>query len=186
LLGTDTIALFTNQLRENIGVRYGNKEVTPGGKALKFYASVRIDVRKSSDEDAYKLEQHQTKVRIAKNKLAPPFGVGGFRIDPKTGIIPAYSMVEPAVELEIIKHEKGKGAKPFEYNGQIWKSENMLIRSIVKDKDLSNELINAIYTKLDERAMNAPVADVSVPDEDIDILEEPLPDEESPSETDED
>lgn len=143
LLKTETIALFTNQIRDKIGVRYGNPETTPGGKALKFYASVRLDVRKASDEDAYKMGHHITKVRVAKNKVAPPFGVGHFRIDPTKGVVKSHSILEAALELKVINHSKG--SKKYEYKGKEWTFEARLVKAIDEDEALQKDLMDDIY-----------------------------------------
>ncbi len=73
---TNAVAIFINQLREKVGVMYGNPEVTTGGKALKFYASVRIDIRKGEQlKDGIEIIGNRTKIKIVKNKVAPPFKV---------------------------------------------------------------------------------------------------------------
>lgn len=163
LLKTDTIAMFTNQMREKIGVKYGNPATTTGGKALKFYASVRIEVSKTSDDDAYKKEQHHAKVRIAKNKLAPPFGVGYFRIDPKVGILKSYSIAEPAVELEVVKHESG--GKTYEYNGKSWTGMSRFLNALEGDENLQREISEAIYAKMAENTVSMPTPSVIIDEE---------------------
>ncbi len=97
-------AIFINQLREKIGVMYGNPETTPGGRALKFYASVRIDVRKGEviKEDGEMVGTH-TKVKIVKNKVAPPFKTAEFDIMYGTGISHTGEIVDAGVELGIVK-----------------------------------------------------------------------------------
>ncbi len=97
-------AIFINQLREKIGVMYGNPETTPGGRALKFYASVRIDVRKGEviKEDGELVGTH-TKVKIVKNKVAPPFKTAEFDIMYGTGISHTGEIVDAGVELGVLK-----------------------------------------------------------------------------------
>ncbi len=97
-------AIFINQLREKIGVMYGNPETTPGGRALKFYASVRIDVRKGETiKEGNELIGTHTKVKIVKNKVAPPFKTAEFDIMYGTGISHTGEIVDAGVELGILK-----------------------------------------------------------------------------------
>lgn len=175
LLKTQTIALFTNQIRNRIGIRFGNPETTTGGNAFRHYASIRIEVKKASDEEAYKSGHHVAKVRIAKNKLGPPFGIGSFRIDPLRGILPAYSIIEPAVELGVIKRDSG--GKKYEYNGKTWTFESRMINALETDPILCKEIIEAIYKKFEETKIAEPKG--SVVPEDMDLPDET---EENPSE----
>lgn len=155
LLKTPTICIFTNQLRDKIGGSWGGpSEDTPGGRALKFHASIRIDVRKSSDDDAFKRKQHHAKVRIAKNKVAPPFGIGYFRIDPEIGIIRAHSIVAPALELKIIEHEDN--SKSYGYKGKTYRGLASLTAAVEQSPDLQNELSTEIYTAFEKQLDTAP------------------------------
>lgn len=97
-------AIFINQLREKIGVMYGNPETTPGGRALKFYSSVRIDVRKGEPiKDGSELIGSHTKAKIVKNKVAPPFKIAEFDIMYGKGISHTGEIVDAGVELGIMK-----------------------------------------------------------------------------------
>ena len=97
-------AIFINQLREKIGVMYGNPETTPGGRALKFYASVRIDVRKGEPiKDGNDLIGTHTRAKIVKNKVAPPFKTAEFDIMYGTGISHTGEIVDAGVELGVLK-----------------------------------------------------------------------------------
>lgn len=101
---SNTAVIFINQLREKIGVMYGNPEVTTGGKALKFYASMRIDVRKGeSIKDGDTLIGNKTKVKIVKNKLAPPFRVAEFEIMYGEGISKLGDIIECSINFNIMK-----------------------------------------------------------------------------------
>src|SRR5213078_2333363 len=101
---SNTSVVFTNQLREKVGVMFGNPEVTPGGKALKFYASVRLDIRRT---DSIKLGQevvgNRTRVRVVKNKVAPPFKTAEFDIMYSEGISREGGLIDMGLEMGLVK-----------------------------------------------------------------------------------
>ncbi len=141
-----TCVIFINQLREKVGVMFGNPETTPGGKALKFYASVRIDVRKS---DALKDTEGQfgnhTKAKIVKNKLAPPFKTAEFDIIYGEGISREGCLIDLGVTYGVLE----KSGAWFSYNGEKIGQGRDKVRELLKN---TPELAGEIEAKIREAA----------------------------------
>jgi recombination protein RecA len=112
---TDTIALFINQLREKIGVMFGSPETTPGGRALKFYSSVRLDIRRiESIKDGVEVVGNRTRVKVVKNKVAPPFKQAEFDIMYGRGISREGSLIDVGVDVGLVK----KSGAWYTYEGE--------------------------------------------------------------------
>ena len=143
---TKTVCIFINQLREKIGVMFGNPETTTGCNALKFYASVRLDIRRAS---AIKVGDevigNQTRVKIVKNKVAPPFRKAEFDIMFGEGISRSGEIVDMGVELGIIK----KSGSFFSYNGtKIAQGRDATKQIMLDNPELAEEIEAAIVAKL--------------------------------------
>lgn len=149
---TNCVCIFINQLREKIGVMFGNPETTTGGNALKFYASVRIDIRKvNTIKEGNDVVGNRTKVKVAKNKIAPPFRQAEFDIIYGEGISRVGEVLDLAVELNIIK----KSGSWFSYNEDKLGQGRESVKVLLKDNlELFEELHNKVY----EAAMGKPRA----------------------------
>jgi len=145
---TNTTCIFINQLREKIGVMFGNPETTTGGNALKFYASVRIDVRKSSPvKDGENVIGNLTKVKVVKNKVAPPFRKAEFEIIFGEGISKIGEIVDLATEYDIIK----KSGSWFSYGDSKLAQGRDAVKELLKDNpELCEELEAKIMEKLSD------------------------------------
>ncbi len=135
---TDTICIFINQLREKIGVMFGSPETTPGGRALKFYSSVRLDIRRiESLKDGAEVVGNRTRVKVVKNKVAPPFRQAEFDIMYGQGISREGSLLDIAVDQEIVK----KSGAWYSYDGeQIGQGREAVKRFLAENPDLMMEI----------------------------------------------
>ena len=145
----NTIALFINQLREKVGVMFGSPEVTTGGRALKFYSTVRIDVRKGEAIKGADSEilGNRTKIKIVKNKVAPPFKIAEVDIMFGEGISKIGETLDFAVDLDIIN----KSGSWFSYNGERLGQGRENVKKVFEENE---ELYNEIYGLVREEIMN--------------------------------
>ena len=166
---TNCIVIFINQLREKIGVMYGNPETTTGGRALKFYASVRIEIRKAESlKDGAEIYGNRVKCKVVKNKVAPPFKTAEFDILYGTGISKMSEIIDMGVELGIIE----KSGAWFYYDGnRLGQGKDNARATIESDPSLAAELEEKI--KLKRSQMDEGDAPVSVDDiDDLDDLDD--------------
>jgi recombination protein RecA len=145
---THCTVFFINQLREKIGVMFGNPETTTGGNALKFYASIRLDIRRSSQiKDGENVIGNRTKVKVVKNKVAPPFRTAEFDIMYGEGVSKTGEILDLAVEFEIIK----KAGSWFSYGETKLGQGRDAVKALIKDNpELAEELELKIKEKIKE------------------------------------
>ncbi|MES2410917.1 MAG: recombinase RecA [Bacteroidota bacterium] len=145
---TNCTVFFINQLREKIGVMFGNPETTTGGNALKFYASVRLDIRRSSQiKDGENVIGNRTKVKVVKNKVAPPFKTAEFDIMYGEGVSKTGEILDLAVEFEIIK----KAGSWFSYGDTKLGQGRDAVKVLIKDNpELADELEQKIKDHIKE------------------------------------
>ncbi len=152
---TRTVAIFINQIREKVGVMFGNPEVTTGGRALKFYSSVRIDVRKKDVlKQGDKLIGNHTRVKIVKNKVAPPFRVAEFDIMYGEGVSRVSSLLDMAVEMDIVN----KSGAWFSYGAvRLGQGKENAKQTINETSGMADELEEKIRAKIAEEEGAGPL-----------------------------
>jgi recombination protein RecA len=142
---TNTVCIFINQLREKIGVMFGNPETTTGGNALKFYASVRLDIRRSTQiKDGDEAVGNRVRVKVVKNKVAPPFRQAEFDIIFGEGISKTGEIIDMGVELGIVN----KSGSWFSYEGNKLGQGRDAVKELLRDNP---ELAGEIETKIREK-----------------------------------
>jgi recombination protein RecA len=146
LSNSNTTAIFINQLREKIGVMFGSPETTTGGKALKFYSSVRLDVRRIETlKDGGDAVGNRTRVKVVKNKVAPPFKQAEFDIVYGQGISREGSLIDVGVDQAIVR----KSGAWYTYEGDQLGQGKENVRSFLRDNpDLADEIEKKIKEKL--------------------------------------
>jgi len=151
---SNTIAIFINQLREKIGVMFGSPETTPGGRALKFYSSVRLDIRRiESIKDGAEVVGARTRVKVVKNKVAPPFKQAEFDITYGKGISREGSVLDLAVEMGIAK----KSGAWFTYDGeQLGQGRENSKQFLIDNPDVMMQM----SARVRDKAMAKPVEEV--------------------------
>lgn len=160
---TNTVAIFINQIREKIGVMYGNPETTPGGRALKFYSSVRIEVRRGEAiKDGGEIIGNRTKCKVVKNKVAPPFKTAEFDILYGQGVSKIGEIVDTAVEFNIVK----KSGSWFSYNDmKIGQGREKVLDYLKTNADICDEIEKKVR---DEFAKNSSLLDALMKDDEED------------------
>lgn len=156
---TNTVAIFINQIREKIGVMYGNPETTPGGRALKFYSSVRIEVRRGEAiKDSGEIIGNRTKCKVVKNKVAPPFKTAEFDMLYGQGVSKTGEIVDTAVEFGIIK----KSGSWFSYNDmKIGQGRDKVLDYLKNNTDICDEVEKKVR---EEFAKNSSLLDAFMND----------------------
>lgn len=146
---TNTICIFINQLRDKIGVMFGSPETTTGGNALKYYASVRLDIRRIGQlKDGDEVRGSQTRVKVAKNKVAPPFRKAEFDIMYGEGISRSGEIIDLGAELGIIK----KSGSWYSYNETKLAQGRESAKEVIKDNpELGEEIAGLIFEALKEK-----------------------------------
>ena len=144
-----TVLIFINQLREKIGVMFGNPETTTGGRALKFYASVRLDIRKAENiKQDGEIKGSRTRVKVVKNKVAPPFREAEFDIVYGEGISRAGNILDMAVNMDIIE----KSGSWFSYNGERIGQGRENVKKYLKENP---EILDEVESKVRSNAEKA-------------------------------
>ena len=151
-----TCIIFTNQIREKIGVMFGNPETTPGGNALKFYASIRMDIRKTTviKDPAGNIIGNRARVKVIKNKMAPPFRVAEFDIMYNEGISKAGSLLDVATDMGILE----KRGSWFSLDGeQLGQGRDQTKALIAASPELQQKLMDRINAKIKGGEASAPM-----------------------------
>ena len=173
---TKTTAIFINQLREKVGVMFGNPETTPGGRALKFYSTIRLEVRRGEQiKQSDNIMGNKTNVKVVKNKVAPPFKTASLDIMYGEGVSKEGEIVDLATEIDVLE----KSGAWYSYNGEKIGQGKENVKALLKEnKDLCNELeykIREHYNLLNgmkkPKASSKKVKDVEIDPETGEVIE---------------
>lgn len=153
---SNTVLIFINQIRMKIGVMFGNPETTTGGNALKFYSSLRLDIRKIGQiKDGQEVVGNRTKVKVVKNKVAPPFKMAEFDIVYGEGISKVGDMLDLAVELDIVD----KSGAWYSYNGErIGQGRENAKRFLIDQQEMTTEIGDKVRAAYGLASLDAPQA----------------------------
>ncbi len=173
------VAIFINQVREKIGIAYGNPETTPGGRALKFYSSVRIEVRKGEAiKNGSDVIGNKTKCKIVKNKVAPPFKEVVFDIMYGEGVSREGEIIDFAIDLDIIQ----KSGAWFSYNGErLGQGRDKVKRMLKEDEAFCEEIVQKIREHQQEALDAASKAAATAKTEEREVVQPTAPEEPSPA-----
>jgi recombination protein RecA len=167
---SNTTAIFINQLREKVGIMFGNPETTPGGRALKFYSTVRLDVRRiESLKQGTEVIGNRTRVKVVKNKVAPPFREAEFDIIYGSGISKEGSILDVGANLDIVN----KSGAWFSYNGQrIGQGRENVKQYLRENQEIAREIEQKIrdnYSQAFVKSTNSHIENDDEDEMDIDI-----------------
>ena len=162
---SQTVLIFINQLREKIGVVYGSPEITPGGKALKFYASVRLDIRRRDQiKDGTEVVGNRTVVKVVKNKVGPPFKQAEFDIVYGQGISKEGSLLDVASDLGIVK----KAGAWFTYEGEQMGQGRENAKNFLRDNEGSRqEIEERVRESLNPEVIEEVIIEETVVEEEV-------------------
>ncbi len=158
---TGTVCVFTNQLREKIGVMFGNPETTPGGRALKFYASIRLDVRRIETlKEGVEAIGNRTRVKVVKNKVAPPFKQAEFDIIYGTGISWEGSIIDVGLDQKVVQ----KSGSYFSFGDErLGQGRQNAVAFLREHPDVSTEIVNGLRAAFGDAIVSTRIAPSVVP-----------------------
>ena len=157
----ETIAVFINQIREKVGVMFGNPEITTGGRALKFYSTIRLEIRKGEAlKQGTEIIGNRTKVKVAKNKVAPPFRVAEFDIMYGSGYSKEGSLIDLGVEYDVVS----KSGAYFSYNGEkLGQGKENAKKYLKEHPDLADEIEQKLRAELLSKSATVAAPQPSAP-----------------------
>jgi recombination protein RecA len=159
---TDTLCLFTNQIREKVGVMFGSPETQPGGRALKFYASQRLDIRRIETlKEGTEAVGNRVRVKVVKNKVAPPFRQAEFDIEFGKGVSTAGCLIDLGLEQDVVT----KSGSFFSYGGErLGQGRNNAKAFLIEHPEVAREIEDKIYTAMGIDRDAAPPTDPEAPE----------------------